>query len=292
VTWNPLAPAPGIYHGVTPEAYHASIALSRSRLATLVDGTPLDFFAGEPPEESAAMRLGTAAHLAILEPDRFDALVRPLPKFDMRTTVGKHARAAWDETNPGAIAVPEDDYEVAVEAAAMVRRKKGPATALREGGAELSLCWRDGAEYLRARPDFASVERGIVVDVKTTKRDLSDRQAVTVLTDGYAALQASMITQGILALTGKKVATYLLMVRLARPVDMRLVHIGDLEGGPLDWLELGDAQLERALRVYRQCAAQGSWPGHAEAGVTNVAMPPWIKSRAAALTQENMGGAQ
>lgn len=274
--FHPRDPLPGIYRDLPSETYHASPGLSRSRLAALVDGTPLDFRCAQSVEETPAMRLGTALHLAILEPDRFEALVRPLPKWDGRTKAGKEARAAWEEENAGKIGVATEDYERAKTAAAMVRRKSGPATALREGRAELSLYWHDGQDVLlKSRPDFLDLARGICVDVKSTSRGLSDAQVVRILHDHHAALQAAMASAAVLALTGANIThgMHLLVVSLADPIDMRLVEIGE------DWLALGETQLAQALAVYRDCEASGRWPGWSDRGVTTVAMPSWIKSR-------------
>lgn len=277
---------PGIYHDLTNEEYHAGPGLSRSRLVPLLEGTPLDFHQAEPVEETPAMRLGTAAHLAILEPARFAALVRPQPKWDRRTKEGKKAAAEWADANPGAIGVPEDEYMAACEAARLVRAKKGPATALREGKTEASLYWEHDGILLKSRPDFFDCERGIAVDVKSTSRELDDRQVVRILVDQHAAMQAAMVTAGALALIGRRLSTYLLVVRLAPPIDMRLVHIGGFgEGEPLEWLEFGEAQLMMALKRYRECASTNTWPGWADRGVTYTEAPNWVRSQTESLTR-------
>jgi len=272
---------PGIYPGIANEAYHAAPGLSRSRLKVLLTGTPLDFHAAKYVEETPAMRLGTALELAVLEPDRFAALVRPVPKWDMRTTVGNHFRARWDAANPGAIAVPEEDYAQAVEAARILRSKKGPATALREGKAQLSLWWEQNGILCKSRPDFFDADRAISVDIKSTSRDLSDRQMVTILEDQFAAMQAAMVNCAAAALTGKPITSYLLVVKLTPPLDMRLLLVG------LDWLEYGEAQFLRALAIYRECEAAGVYPGWADRGVSEVEMPSWLRSRAQAIIQQN-----
>lgn len=279
----------GIHAGVTNADYHAAAGLSRSRLVPLVDGTPLDFHCQEPVEETASMRLGTAAHLAILEPGHFESLVRPQPKWDLRTNVGKKARDEWREANPGCIGVPEEDYAIACEAAAVVRAKKGPATALREGRAELSMAWEHGPQrtLLKSRPDFLDLQRGVAVDVKVTQRGLEDADVVRILVDYHAALQAAMVSAGVLALTEQPVSTYLLVVRLRRPVDMRLVHVGGTAAGePLGWLEYGEAQLARALRRYHECVAKNEWPGWSDRGVTSVEPPVWVKNRTESMIRE------
>jgi len=276
---------PGIYAGVPMGDYHADDALSRSRLVRLLDDTPAAFKSGVSIDETPAMRLGTALHLAILEPDRFAELVRPMPKYDGRTREGKAGKVTWGQLNPGKIAVPEDEYAQAVAAAAMVRKKHGPATALREGRAELSMWWDgpDGVE-LRCRPDFCDLDRGIVVDVKSTSRGLGDREIVRFLTDHHAAMQAAMILDAVFRLTGKSVVhgMHLLVVDLsADPIDMRLVEIGE------DWLLYGEQQFQTALRTYRECKLTDTWPSWADKGVTRVPMPAWIRSRSEREATDN-----
>lgn len=268
--------------GLAPEDYHAHPALSRSRLKILLDGTPLDFAQAPPVEETAAMRLGTAAHLALLEPERFRDLVRPMPDFgDGRTKEAKLAKAAWLEANPGRIAVPEDDYRAAQKAATLVRERTGPAAALRRGDAEVSIFWHQDDTLCKSRPDFLDLERRIVCDVKTTKRDLDDRQVVSILVDQYAAMQAAMVNCAAHALTGETVTPYLLVVRLAAPVDIRLVQVTD------EWLEYGEAQFLAALKTYRECVAAGQWPGWSDRNVTTVALPDWARKRAETLNLAN-----
>jgi len=222
------------------------------------------------------MQLGTALHLAILEPELFAERVRPKPRQDRRTTAGKKADAAWEAENAGKIGISPEEYDVARQAAAMVRRKHGPAAALREGRAELSMWWEAEGVLLKSRPDFLDLERGLCVDVKSTSRGLDDASIQRLLHDHYAAMQAAMACSGVLAITGTNLAyaMHLLVVRLAPPIDMRLVEIG------LDWLAFGETQLARALSTYRECAASQQWPGWADRGVTTVPMPKWLASRA------------
>lgn len=272
---------PGIYHDISSSEYHDGPGLSRTRLARLLSGTPLEFKRGVEVEETDAMRLGTATHMAILEPERFRELVRPQPKWDRRTKAGKEAEALWLEAHQGKIGVPEEDYAVAQRAADMVRSKRGPATALREGRAEVSLYWEQGGVLVKSRPDFIDFERGIVVDVKTTKSSPDDAQYVRTMVDYYGAMQQAMILNGAAALGKKIEACYLLMVTLTEPLDMRLVQVS------LDWLEYGEQQFLKALRIYKECSASNSWPGYADLGVQEVACPEWVRKRTEALVKEN-----
>lgn len=265
---------PGIYHNIPSEQYHGSAGLSRSRLKVLLEGTPLDFRAAPPVEETDAMRRGTALHLAVLEPDLFLARVVAQPKFDRRTKQGKADAEAFDEANTGRLIISADDYDQCVAAAKLVRSKRGPAAALRSGHAEVSMWWEQNGELVKARPDFLDVDGGFTVDVKSTARGLDDRSIVSILVDQYAAMQAAMVVNGAAALTGKRVTPYLLVVRLVEPIDMRFVRIDP------EWIEYGEAQFLTALSVYTQCTSSGEWPGWVDrTEPTAVPAPNWIKSR-------------
>jgi len=276
----------GIHFGMSNETYHASPGLSRSRLKLLLTDPPLAFHAAPPVVETAAMRKGTAGHLAVLEPERFAAEVRPRPTFSGKGSVA--ARAEWEEENAGKIIIAEDDYANLCAVAKLIRSKKGPATALREGAVEAAIFWDAGGVLVKAKPDFLSVERGLAVDLKFTDKPLSDRTIVSILEDQFACLQASMVVAGVQAVTGKSVAAYLLACNPNPPADFRLVLVGDLNGeaSDLDWLERGDAQLAEALRIYRACKASGEWPGWCDLGVSRVPMPSWLKSRTEELTKQ------
>ena len=54
----------------------------------------------------------------------FAARVRPQPKWNLRTKVGKAAKAEWLEANPGAIGVPRQDYDDAREVSRIVRQAR------------------------------------------------------------------------------------------------------------------------------------------------------------------------
>jgi len=71
---------PGIYAGIPNESYHAAPGISKSGLWTLQTQSPAHFkFPPEKGEESTQARaikdFGTAAHIAILEPEQFERRV-------------------------------------------------------------------------------------------------------------------------------------------------------------------------------------------------------------------------
>lgn len=71
----PSPPAPGVYDHLSNEAYHSGPGLSKSGLDILKDTTPATFrhVTDNPSErtETAAQRVGSALHAAVLEPELF-----------------------------------------------------------------------------------------------------------------------------------------------------------------------------------------------------------------------------
>ena len=266
---------PGIHRGLTNERYHRAPGLSRSRLRILLESTPQRFKHAPPVVETDAMRAGTAGHWAVLEPEVFAERVVAQPTF--KGTGSVKAREEWKAANADKIDLPADTYERLVEASRLVRSKKGPATALREGDVEVAAFWERDDVLLKAKPDFLNVDMGLCVDLKFSSRGLGDRRVISTLEDQYAAMQAAMVRMGVHALTGKDIASgmHLLMVDIeSTPIDMRLVEIGEA------WLTRGETQVMTALRLYTECVESGKWPGYADQGVTSAPpIPSWLASR-------------
>ena len=78
---------PGIYFGLSEEAYHADPALSNSGISHLLI-SPLDFWTHSPmnpdfeDKKTDAMIVGTAFHRRLLEPERFESMYAALPSRD------------------------------------------------------------------------------------------------------------------------------------------------------------------------------------------------------------------
>jgi hypothetical protein len=128
-------------------------------------------------KETAALRLGTAIHMALLEPDRFASTYVIHPKIDRRRNEGK---AAWAElevekaANPDKLWLPEDEHQQliamrdAVLASPLARK-------IIEACERVEQChrWKDrifgsGLE-MKARLDLSSDRSPLVVDLKSTE---------------------------------------------------------------------------------------------------------------------------
>lgn len=170
----PEAPAvpfePGIVTDLPADDYFRIEALSSSACKLLLR-SPAHYWweKNNPSEPSKAQSLGTAVHLGILEPHRFDAQVVLMPDFNRRTNAGKADAEAWERENAGKVWLNAQDMARARSMIGAVQRHPGAQRLLDGGQPEVTLMWRD-AQYgvpCKARVDFHRDDRGMV-DLKTT----------------------------------------------------------------------------------------------------------------------------
>lgn len=103
----PVIPAAsGIDYAMPQADYLALEALGSSDIKRLLR-SPAHYLAerNKVTEPTDSMVIGSAIHLAVLEPARFAAEVVQRPTFDRRTTIGKAAFAAWSAEHAGRLAL-------------------------------------------------------------------------------------------------------------------------------------------------------------------------------------------
>lgn len=162
---------PGIYFGMTNEAYHADSALGSTNLRKLANN-PADYWyestynpLREPETVTPAKRRGQAMHALTLE---------GLKAFEKQYICGaRHADgmtpsekgAATKAANAkaaalGKEALPSDDYDRVMIAGAMITKNPKLASAFEGGAPEVSVFWeRDGVMF-KIRIDYLK-PRGI-----------------------------------------------------------------------------------------------------------------------------------
>lgn len=163
--------------------YHALDAVSASALRCLATLTPRHWtHRRAAAEQTDAMRLGSALHCAVLEPQHFAARWHCAPDCDRRTKDGKAAYAAAMDAaaKAGAQILPADDHDAALAMAGSIMAHPDCAMWLR-------LCPRREVTVLgtveglaaKARIDALSPAElegdGFFVDIKTIGREATIR---------------------------------------------------------------------------------------------------------------------
>jgi hypothetical protein len=267
------APVPGVYENVPFETYLAWDAVSQSQLKDLLRSPAhLQVALAAPDEDTDALRIGRAAHCAVLEAPLFGTRYARLPEgFDGRTKAGKELRESIDADGRTALKAAEYDAALAI-AATVGAHPSASAVLYGEGGRnELSLVWVDEETGLicKARHDRHSplIAGGAIADLKTTQ-DASAREFErSIFTFGYHR-------QGAFYLRGAKAheleAEHFVIVAVEKEAPFAASVYRLTEGA----IAAGDAELSALLARYDHCRRSGQWPAY-PTDVRDIGIPDW-----------------
>jgi exodeoxyribonuclease VIII len=258
-----------VHVGMAADDYHRHPAVSKSMLDRIARSPlHLQAYLRDPdmPEETPAMRLGTAVHAAVLEPERF---ARQYAAFggDKRTNAGKAAFAELEAR--GAIVLKSEEFDQVCEIARAVRQHDLAADLLANGVAEASAFWHDEATGVecRCRPDWWRND-GIVVDLKTTNDASPEAFARSVVNYRYHVQAAHY-------LAGTEADRFVFVV--IEKEAPYAIAIYELDAAAL---ALGRELRARDLTTYATCAEFDHWPGF-PASVQTLTLPAWAGRGAA-----------
>jgi hypothetical protein len=261
---------PTIRHDLTNAEYHSSPAISKSGLDLIRKAPALyKWRRDNPSEPTPAMRLGTLTHSAVLEPEDFSAgtIVRP-DGIDRRTSTGK---AAWTEFEQLAIGKEIISAEESAKLAAIrdaVRAHPAAAKALAGSPTiEQSIFWESDGIACRCRPD-AVTERGVIVDLKTTRDASPDGFAKSVAQYRYH-VQAAYYSDGYEAAFGEPPRGFVFIAVETEPPYLVAVYVASeamTSRGRMDY--------QQDLDTFRECRDTDTWPGYATAPIT-LDLPKW-----------------
>lgn len=277
---------------MTNHDYHANPAIGASGLK-LIDRSPAHYYAryldpNRPESEpTAAMMMGTATHMAALEPDDFARQYYVLPAdHDGRTKAGKELVAYIEST--GKTALKNDHWQQIAGMVAAVRVHPFFRKIDGRFQAEASIFWNDveTGVQCKCRPDImispcAEFPAGIVADLKTTtdaRIDAFGRQAW----DLDMLLQAAWYSDGFAsAHDGAIPEFYWIAVEKEAPYAVSVYRATER------LLEYGRRECRRLLDVYAECLASGAWPAYSET-VADLMLPAWADNVISADTNEEV----
>ena len=271
----PTPVKPGMYRGWTYDQYAALPAVRSSDLKGFARSPLHAHYAMTHPQESAAMLLGQALHVALLEPDLFERTYVAAPALDRRTVAGKATWAEFQAENGHRIVLKADemDHCRALADAALQHPIAGPLLAA-PGVNEASLVWHDDAHMLacKARLDRLCEYEGYstIVDVKSA-RDASPRGFATDAARFGYHCQAAWYLRGADALAPLPRRFVFVVVEKEPPHAVACYELDE------PFLAAGRAECDRALVAYRNAQESGVWPGY-PARISTLYAPSWLKS--------------
>lgn len=262
--------------------YHALKALSASGVDTLVNDCPWKFWQSSPwnpafvPETANHFDIGTAAHLAVLEPEQYAARVVEIAAEDYKT---KLARELRDEAYAaGKTPILDKERTIVDNIAERIFAQAGSYFA--GGEAEVSLTWNWDGVLCKARPDYL-IRPNVIVDLKTTMTANPRAIARKAFNEGWhvravwykeaVSRTGSQLRAAGIYESGSPVPRipirYLFVVVEVKPPH--LVQIFEMDGRSEAWAQ---QQIVRGLRLFQDCMAKDDWPAYGT-GVQPLSLP-------------------
>lgn len=248
--------------------YHANPAVSRSGLWRLYSKSPYHF-RHHQVEETSAMKLGTAIHTAILEPERFETSFHRGPA-DRR---GNKWRDELEfAENEGKECLTSGDYDNAL----LVREQAATCSVLQQALRGNRMIERsayalvDGV-MLKCRPDLYNSDMEVMVDLKSTTDASPEAFAKSVATHGYH-FQEAFYTKVWIAAHGGFLGGFV-FIAIEKPTadNPPVFQAYELDSAAVTE---GYAIIDSALERYRECNASGVWPAYG-GGVQTLELPRW-----------------
>lgn len=256
---------------ITRENYWTHPGVSQSQLRDLAR-SPMHYYAKHvartaPVEETAAMRFGSALHMAVLEPEDY-AKRYVVQDWDARTTAGKARRDSVIAS--GATVLGSDDAETIRAMAAALRNDPLASIILSaRSHTEHPIEWEDETTGIlcKARPDAVVTLNGrtSIVDLKTTADASPESFAKSIADFGYA-VQGAMYLDGWRAAVGPADSFTFIAVEKGAPYAIGVYELD------ADSIERGRAKRTELLDKLATCRAENKWPGYAPA---MIGLPRW-----------------
>lgn len=267
---------PAGIHTITAELYHADPcpepSLSNSLIKLLIGKSPRHAWMAHPrlnPEqrqiEESKFDIGTASHAALLEGlDICEVIDAP----DWRT---KAAQIARDSARlAGRIPLLPHQHQGVMEMAGAAKTflvAAGLGSVLDRGKPEQTLIWKDGEAHCRARVDWLTDDRSLILDFKSTGVANPERWMRGAIDLGYDT-QDVFYRRGLRKLGFDRARFLFLVQEVSAPYCCYLVELAESAR------HLAALKVERAINLWSMCLRENFWPGY-PTDVHQMEAPPW-----------------
>ena len=251
------------------DIYHAHDSASSSGLRLLLR-SPDHFKNGEEKDQTRAMVLGSALHMACLEPDIFYDTYRLLRSSENRMT-SEYKTAKKEFGEEFVLVKPE------------IERIEGMAKSLKDlvilnywlyendySHKELSGFAIDPETGLMCRHRFdAYIGRiATAIDLKTTTDARKPAFEKKILDFGYH-IQAAFYADQYNWITGEKIEKFIFAaIETSAPYAVKVYELEQ------DSMEAGRKKYRQALNEYAQCKASDTWPSY-DQEIETIGIPQW-----------------
>lgn len=262
-------------HNISARDYRSRPEISRSDLGHLLR-SPKHYWSKkvdpariETSYETPAMRLGTAVHMAALEPDRFGQVYGEGPMVSRSTKVWKEAQVATKAT-----LLPPDEFRLITGIVRSLQDHDAASKALFRGNGEneATFITKDAASGidLKCRADRVT-STGFLVDLKTTQ-DASARAFGKSVVNFSYHLQAAFYMRCVEEATGTCPKGFVFVAVEKEPPYACQVFLADDE-----MLNIGTKKVDdllSQLRSFTEKFGTSPWPSYSQQ-VQKLSLPEW-----------------
>jgi len=255
-------------HDVPEQSYRSDGGLNISALKNMRDcAAKAKWHLDNPKQPTPDMLAGTALHMAILEPERYERTYAPKPDIKATTKAGK--AAVLEAKSGGKELLARLDYDGFREMAERIRGSAFYAKFLSNAVTEASWFYEHhSGRRLKARTDIWLPDLNLIVDVKSVNNLNALKFYRSAKDYGYDA-QAAYYCDVVAGVTGQPVQGFIFLV----------VERGEDRG--IRAFMAGPRLIDRGRKLYKNwlsqwlyCEATGVWPGHAEQ-LETLEIPAW-----------------
>jgi hypothetical protein len=244
---------------VPEHVYRIHDALSQSELKLLAGKSPkhLWHYKKRPRPQSDAQKLGTAAHIAILQPLQFETSYLKAKKSDRRTVKGRaeFAEAKEQAEKLGKIVLDSQEYSIALEMRDAIRSDQGLSSLLTGGVAERACFGYLHGVHAKVLLDFYKPAAHEIIDLKSTKS--AERFCFEKDIRKYRYhWQACWYSDLVKEITGESPSFKILAVESHPPYCAAIYEIG------FDLIAIARKEIMESIEVLRRCRETDIWPGY------------------------------
>lgn len=277
----PAPPGPddqvGIFRGLSFTQYYALPGLNHSTLER-IRRSPAHARQDSlhPKEPTAALALGHAFHVRLLEPHRFPLEYVTAPDVNRRTKIGRAIWARFERENAGRFLLkPEEAHLYGRMAEAVLAHPVAAELLGGRGASELASVWRDTETSLlcKGRVDRLGELGGwpFVVDVKSTRDASPQAFARSIAAYGYFR-QLAYYRAGLDVLRPAPRRAAIISVEKEPPYAVAVYELVERA------LEQGERESRAALALYRKCVESGIWPAYGDE-LASIDLPAYAVDR-------------
>lgn len=226
-------------------------------------------------EPSDSLKLGSLLHCIALEPDKVSERFAIAPDVDGRTKEGKVVKAAFAEASNGKTIVSVGVAERAAICHAAIREHKDASRLLEQIARSDAVVekpiygeWNQVA--VAGTPDLVVLDKGLIVDLKTTQDANPLAFAKSVASFGYHR-QVAMYLELVEQAYGAADRFLFVVVRTTPPHEVAVYELN------YSAVMQGRSELVGLIDEYRYRTASNDWVAPWGKGVTELALPRWYR---------------